>query len=107
MGRFLICATILLATAAITSEAGANPRSPGVNTRQQRQHQRIGQGIHSGELTRYEAHRLGRIQREVRRDERQAKRDGCLTPRERLQLQRELNRSSRRIYRLKHNNAER
>jgi hypothetical protein len=63
--------------------------------------------VESGELTRGEFHRLWRQEREIRQDERGAKCDGKLTLAERRRLNRELNRESYRVYRLKHNAVER
>jgi hypothetical protein len=107
MGRTLLCAALLIAAASFTSSAEASPRSPGVNHRQHRQAARIHHGVRSGELTRAEAHRLRHLQRNVRRDERRAKHDGELSLRERARLHRDLNRSSRAIYRLKQNDRDR
>src|SRR5689334_17454797 len=87
--------------------ASAHPRSPLINRRERHQARRIHQGVKSGELTPREARVLRQEEREVRWDEREAKSDGKLTPMERRHLRRELNQNSRRIYRLKHNQAER
>jgi len=81
----------------------ANDRTPVVNQRQANQQARIRQGIRSGELTRGEARNLeareGRIEAEKLED----KSKGYVTPRERAQLNRQLNRTSGAIYRDKHN----
>ncbi|PIV75922.1 MAG: hypothetical protein COW56_02375 [Rhodocyclales bacterium CG17_big_fil_post_rev_8_21_14_2_50_68_7] len=79
----------------------------GVNARQHHQQQRIEQGWRSGELTRGEARRLGGEQRMIRREERAYRTDGVLSPRERRDLNRDLNRASRHIYREKHDAQER
>ena len=104
-----VFAFTLLVGAAVIAEAHGNcrPRTPGVNRRQERQQQRIGQGIHSGELTGRETLRLERNAREIRQDEREARSDGVVTTRERAGLQRELNRESHLIYRAKHNERDR
>lgn len=90
------------ALACVTGAAVAGTADPGVNARQANQHERIEQGIQSGELTKREAARLKTEQRGIRAEERAFKSDGKLTRNERRQLQRDLNRSSRDIYRQKH-----
>jgi hypothetical protein len=96
--RVLILATLALTMLATTAFAG-----PRVNHRQTRQHARIHQGVASGELTRYEAHRARAGQRHVQRLENRALRDGDLSARERFRLEHVQDVQSRRIYRLKHN----
>ncbi|MGD9561444.1 MAG: hypothetical protein AB7F88_05270 [Pyrinomonadaceae bacterium] len=74
-----------------------------VNGRQHNQRQRIGQGVRSGELTVRETARLTREQVQIRRMENRFRTSGDgLSNRERVRLQRELNQSSRHIYRQKH-----
>lgn len=85
----------------------AQARRPNVNQRQHRQHDRIREGVRSGELTRLEAARLQREQAQIRVMERRAVRDGDLEARERARLQRELNQANRHIYRQKHDNQDR
>lgn len=84
-------------------QAQADVRDPGVNARQQNQHQRVRQGVRSGELTRRETGALAREQRDVRQLERAYKSDGQLTRAERVDLHHEQNQASRHIYRAKHN----
>ncbi|MBV8858451.1 MAG: hypothetical protein JOZ02_16075 [Acidobacteria bacterium] len=104
-----VFALALLGAAAVSAEAHGHcgTRTPGINRRQERQQQRIGQGVRSGELTGRETLRLERNAREIRQDEREAKSDGEVTRRERAGLERELNHESRLIYRDKHNEKER
>jgi hypothetical protein len=89
------------------SQAEAGVRDPGVNQRQQNQHQRIKQGVRSGELTRRETGRLAEEQRDIRQLERAYKSDGELTRAERADLHHEQNQSSRDIYRQKHDAQDR
>jgi hypothetical protein len=77
-------------------------RDPGVNARQHNQHDRIAQGVRSGELTKDEAKGLRTEQRSLRQEERQYKSDGMLTKDERKDLHQDLNASSRNIYSEKH-----
>lgn len=98
---------VVIAMAAIAalsaSVVSANPITPRVDRRELRQQARIQQGVRSGELTRGEAARLRAGQRHMRRMEARDKRDGVVTPRERIQLNRAQNLQSRRIVRFKHN----
>ena len=79
-----------------------------VNARQREQQQRIREGLRSGELTRREAGRLEAEESRIRRNEAQARRSGGqFTPRERARIERQLNHSSRDIYRQKHDRQDR
>jgi hypothetical protein len=75
-----------------------------VDRREQRQQERISQGVQSGQLTPAETARLerkeARIDREIKRD--RAANGGTLTPAERRKINRQQNRVSRQIYREKH-----
>jgi hypothetical protein len=76
----------------------------GVNGREARQRHRIHAGAHDGSLTRGETHRLRHEQRHIERTEQRMRTDdGVLGPRERLRLDGALDRSSRHIYRARHN----
>jgi hypothetical protein len=74
-----------------------------------RQQKQIAKGIENGSLTPNEAEYLERreakIDREIKRD--RAANRGKLTPAERAKINREQDRTSRAIYRLKHNNVHR
>lgn len=83
-------------------EGKARLRDPGVNQRQANQHERIEQGIHSGQLTKGEAKQLATEQRAIRQEERQYKSDGVLTKDERKDLHQDLNAASKDIYSEKH-----
>jgi len=82
----------------------ADPTSE-VGQRQRNQQERIAQGIKSGQLTAGETARLESretaINKEIRND--RAANGGKLTPAERRQVNRQENRTSRAIYRDKHN----
>jgi hypothetical protein len=92
----MITAIFLLGSATAT-------RADFINKRQVRQQQRIYQAIASGELTPREADRLSREQAKIMCRERRFRSNGIYTPRERARTHRMLNRSSRHIYRGKHN----
>jgi hypothetical protein len=79
-----------------------------VNARQGRQTARIRQGVRSGELTRRETQRLAAEQASIRTQEAFYRRSGGeFTARERARIQRELQQSSRHIYRQKHDAQDR
>lgn len=83
-------------------------RRESINERQREQEERIRQGIRSGELTRREARRLEAQQFRIREAEERARRSGGgLSDRERARLQRELDYSSRNIYRQKNDRQDR
>ena len=103
----LLCLVAACYGAGLAQEAKPKPpakKTPVVRAREINQKVRIKQGVRSGELTRGETRRLTTQQVKVRRDAVKAKSDGKVTPRERAKLKRDLNRSSRTISRLKHNN---
>ena len=81
-----------------------NPTSE-VGKREENQQDRIAQGIKSGQLTSGEAAHLEnnetKINNEVRND--RAANGGKLTPQEKKQVNRQMNRESKQIYRDKHN----
>lgn len=76
-----------------------------VGRRQENQQDRIAQGVKSGQLTAGETAHLerneARINKEVRND--RAANGGKLTAQEKRQVNRQLDRQSRQIYRDKHN----
>lgn len=96
---------VLVAAAVLSvSVAGAAP----INHRERHQSQRIRQGVHSGELTKRETARLARQQAAIRAEEYVYRHTGGgLSGRERLDLQRDLNRASRSIYGQKHDGQNR
>lgn len=96
----LLLASLMAGSAAIAS---ANPATPRIDRREWRQHERIHQGVRSGELTRGEAMRLRAGERHINRMEYRAKSDGRVTPRERFRINRAENHESRAIWRMKHN----
>lgn len=82
-------------------------RARGINAREHRQALRIRDGRQDDELTRGELDRLRADEAAIRAEERVYRQSGDgLNRRERRDLQRDLNRTSREIYRAKHNNRE-
>ncbi len=101
--KIKILAGALVALLAITSIANAQTSTPVIKHREHRQERRINHRVRNGELTRNEAHRLRNDERNIRNDKRMAKADDRVTMGERRQLRHEENRTSRAIYRAKHN----
>lgn len=105
MKRFLSFALSLVFVFSLSIAATAH--TPVINRRERHQQQRIRHGVRSGELTRREAVRLEAGQARVRIAERAAKADGRVSRRERSRLDHMLDRSSRNIYRQKHDSQDR
>ena len=97
--KFLVLVPAALLVAA---SAFAQTATPVVTDRQINQHERIKEGKESGELTKPEARKLKMREAKIRHDKRVAKSDGVVTPEERAKLNREQSRTSRAIYRQKH-----
>jgi uncharacterized protein HemX len=94
--RFLIVAALALGLGVSSVDAQIRHRA-------QNQHQRIRQGVKSGELTKGEAKNLRENQKDLRQDVKLAKSDGKITPGEKKIITKEENTDSREIYRKKHN----
>jgi hypothetical protein len=95
--------TIAALTVAGVLAFGAVAQAGSINGRERRQAHRIADGVQSGELTRRETRRLVAEQAWIRHEEARYRRSsGGIGPREYLDLQRDLNRASRHIYRQKH-----
>lgn len=95
----VILTTVFVFGASIATFAQNTPR---VDRRERHQQRRIRHGVRSGELTHREARRLERQQAVTHAEEAAAKADGKVTKRERRHLNRRENRTSRHIYRQKH-----
>jgi hypothetical protein len=100
--RFGWVAALALGAALVAGDAGA-----GVNGREHNQRHRIRDGVVDGSVTPGERHHLVQQQRRIERYEQRSRRDdGHLGPVERGRLDHMLDRSSRHIYRAKHNDRE-
>jgi hypothetical protein len=87
--------------AASSTNRPAHPRS--INQRQKRQEKRIEQGVQSGELNAKEAARLEAQQQAIaEREAKMRESGGKFTKGERVAIQRQENRASKRIYQQKH-----
>jgi hypothetical protein len=80
---------------------------PRIKAREHNQRTRIHEGVKTGELTKDEAKGLRSEERAIHQEEHQFKADGKLTPAERAKLKTDLNKSSRDIYREKHDGEKR
>jgi len=91
---------LFLATA--FSGAAFAQSTPRVDKREANQEKRIENGKESGQLTNREAARLEAHEDKLKADEAAAKADGKVTKKERVKLNREANRNSKRIAKQKH-----
>jgi hypothetical protein len=82
--------------------ASAQTKTPNINERQERQQTRIARGVKSGQLTARETEHLEARESKIQHDKKMAKADGKVTQAERAKLEREENRTSKAIYRQKH-----
>lgn len=99
----MINSKIALSLAALCSVAAAIPAEARINQRQDRQEQRIKQGVKSGTLTKRETAGLAKQQASIARYEARSRADGPgLTRAERLRLEQKQDRASKSIYRQKH-----
>lgn len=75
--------------------------------REVKQETRIHQGVESGELTKEEAHRLRKGQRKVDHMQRQAMKDGVVSPEEKAKIEAMQDVQSKKIYNQKHDEQKR
>ncbi len=101
--RSIIVIAAIAAVPALSYAQAQDPAAtPGIDKRQERQQQRIDQGVKSGELNKREAARLERHQERIGKMEDKAKADGTVTRKERAKIHRAQDNESKRIYRQKH-----
>lgn len=101
--RLFVFSTLLFTSSlAIAQTTPASPATPVINQRQANQHQRIKNGERSGQLTSAESRRLKMREGKIRRDKKMAKADGVVTPQEKAKIKHEQRRTSRAIYKQKH-----
>lgn len=99
----LITASLVLGTLCAASPLFAAPiHDPMVNAHQHRQHVRIQQGVHSGQLTRSETCALASQQHALRQQERSYKSDGVMTHVERQDMRQDQRVTHQAIYNEKH-----
>jgi hypothetical protein len=107
IGAFLL--SLALAAPAVAAQDTGNQSDPAhrrmsVNARERRQKARIRDGKEDGQLTQGELDKLRADEAAVRAEERVYRQSGGgLNKRERRDLQKDLNKTSREIHRAKHN----
>lgn len=95
--------TALILSAFTVPALAQNASTPNIDQRQENQQKRIEKGVQSGALTAKETQRLETSEAKLATDQQAAKADGTVTRAERRKLRHEENKSSRAIYRKKHN----
>src|SRR5215475_11301929 len=85
----------VVAVIGLSSMGFAQTSTKRIDRREQKQQNRVANGVKDGSLSPGEAARIERGEQKIQRDE--AKADGVVTPRERARLNRELNHTSREI----------
>lgn len=98
----IITMTLLAAFITMASTGFSQTKTPRIRHRQEHQQKRIANGVKEGNLTAGETARLETREAKIQHDKRVAKSDGKVTGAERRRLRREENRTSRAIYRQKH-----
>ncbi len=97
--------TIIAGAQTETTQPGTN--TPGITARQKNQAKRIRRGVRSKELTKRETGTLVKDAKEIKTEKAEAKADGTVTGAERKEIHQDMNQTSRKIYRKKHNNRTR
>jgi uncharacterized protein YlxW (UPF0749 family) len=92
---------------AIIATCGVLSVQAQVNTRQKNQKERTQQGVESGELTKREAKKIKHQQDKVNDYEAKLRSDGELSGKDKTKLNVAQNKSSKSIYRKKHNKRDR
>ncbi len=97
-------AALVLPAAAQTAATAPANTTPVIHQRKINQQKRIAQGVKSGELTPKETAHLENREAHINRETRRMKaaNGGTLTPAEKAKITRQQNRTSRAIYRQKH-----
>jgi hypothetical protein len=86
-----------------TTPPAKNPNAtPVINERQKNQKARIKEGVKSGELTKHEAKKLRKEEKEIREEKKAAKADGTVTKEERKEIRKDERKASRDIAKQKH-----
>ncbi len=86
-----------------TAQEATEQREGVVNQRQENQEKRIEEGVKSGALTEKEAKRMEKREQHIQKMENKAMADGKMTGKEFRKIERAQNRTSKAIYRSKHN----
>lgn len=100
MLKKLLVLTMLVGIASTTTLAQF---APGVRGHQERQKERIAQGMRNGKVSPSEAIKLEQEQARIHQDKRAARSDGQMTKAERTNIRQEQHQANRDIYQYKHN----
>jgi len=100
--KILLIALMMGALPATGFGQSGTPSTTRIDHRQEKQQQRIDQGVASGALTEKEAARLHKEQDRLQKAEDKALADGKVTRKERARLEHRQDRASKHIYRQKH-----
>lgn len=98
--KLLVATVFIFALGINTTEAQSRQKA-------RVQKHRVQKGIKSGELTKAETRRIGKMQRNYNHQLRKAKANGVITHRERKQLRKSKAYKSRAVYHKKHNRRHR
>jgi len=102
MKKIMLTSALFTAFLAFAAKGFSQTKTPEINKRQVNQQERIAGGVKSGELTAKETEHLESREAKIQADKKEAKSDGKVTKQERAKLNKEENRTSRAIYRQKH-----
>ena len=98
--HMLACAIVaVLGFSSMGFAQDSKTNTPRVDRREQNQQKRVADGLKDGSLTSGEAAKIEGEEAKIQQDEAKAKADGVVTSSERKQLNRELNRTGRKIRR--------
>ena len=102
MNKKIFATALGIAFLGLAFNANSQTKTPVVTKRQANQQERIAEGVKDGQLTAPETAKLETREANIQADKKEAKSDGVVTSQERKHLKREENRTSRAIYRQKH-----
>jgi len=102
MNKKIFATALGIAFLGLAINANSQTKTPVVTKRQVNQQERIADGVKDGQLTAPETAKLETREANIQADKKEAKSDGVVTSKERKHLKREENRTSRAIYRQKH-----
>ncbi len=99
----LMFALTIIAGAQTETTTQPGTKTPGVTARQKNQAKRVRRGVRNKSLTKHETRSIAKDAKEIQQDKAAAKADGTVTGAERKDLHQDMNQTSRKIYRKKHN----
>src|SRR5262249_1417854 len=107
MSKLRLIPYAVLTAGSMVAGGGAYAQSMyDINQRQDYQQDRIDRGVRDGQITRSEEYRLEQGERAIDRAQSRAMADGHVSPQERANIDRMVNRENREIYRDSHNSRQ-